>query len=133
MILLAEDVEENQFVLQSYLNKTPYCIDIAHNGAEAVEKFQNGRYDAVLMDIQMPVMDGNTAVKKIRAWERDVGSKRTPIIALTAHAMLEEAQRILDAGCDLHLSKPVRKARLLEVLNHFTGGAGEERGAMPGR
>jgi signal transduction histidine kinase len=120
-ILLAEDAEENQLVIQAYLKRTPYKVDIAHNGAVALDKFQCGNYDAVLMDIQMPVMDGNTATKKIREWEAEVDSGSIPIIALTAHAMKEDTQITLDAGCDIHLTKPIRKARLLEVLNQFVG------------
>ncbi|MBF0359036.1 MAG: response regulator, partial [Magnetococcales bacterium] len=118
-ILLAEDVEENQLVMQAYLKNSPYQIDITNNGAEAFDKFQSGSYDAVVMDVQMPVMDGITATEKMREWENEVGANRTPIIALTAHAMREDAQKTIESGCDLHLSKPIQKARLLEVLDQF--------------
>ena len=119
-ILLAEDVEENQMVIEGFLGQTECQVEIAEDGVEAVEKFKSSRYDLVLMDIQMPNMDGYEATKTIRAWEIATGAKPTPIIALTAHALQEEAQKIKDVGCDLHLSKPIRKARLIEVLQEFT-------------
>ena len=115
-VLLAEDTAENQLVLQSFLKNSPYRLDITHNGAEALKRFQDRAYAAVLMDVQMPVMDGYTATREIRQWETTTGAIPTPIIALTAHAMREDTEKTLSAGCDVHLSKPVRKARLLEVL-----------------
>ena len=118
-ILLVEDVEENQMVIQGFLSQSGCQIEIAENGDEAVKKFKNGHYDLVLMDIQMPVMDGYEATLAIRAWEAATGVQPTHIVALTAHAMKEEAQKIMDVGCDLHLSKPIRKARLLEVLQNY--------------
>ena len=68
------------------------------------------------MDVQMPVLDGYDAVAKIRKWETESGSDRTPIVALTAHAMQEDEHRSLAAGCDSHLTKPLRKNVLLEVI-----------------
>ncbi|MBF0368750.1 MAG: PAS domain S-box protein [Magnetococcales bacterium] len=115
-ILLVEDTEENRMVIQSYLKKEACRIDVAVNGAEAVEKFKNGRFDLVLMDIQMPIMDGYEATRRIRTWEAESKIDPTPIIALTAHALVEESEQIKAAGCDLHLTKPIRKARLLKVL-----------------
>ncbi len=118
-ILLVEDTEENRLVIQGYLFQTRHRLTMAENGAEAVTLFQNGRFDLVLMDIQMPVMDGHEATRRIRAWEKETNAKPTPVAALTAHAMREEVARTKAAGCDLHLTKPIRKARLLEVLNAF--------------
>jgi signal transduction histidine kinase/BarA-like signal transduction histidine kinase len=118
-LLLVEDAEENQMVVQGFLVQTGCQITIAENGAEAVEKFMKGHYDLVLMDIQMPVMDGYDATKTIRSWETEKGVNPTPIIALTAHVLQEEVLKIKTAGCDLHLTKPIRKARLLEVLQEF--------------
>ena len=118
-ILLAEDVEENQMVIEGFLRQSQFKLEIAENGAEAVEKFKNGSFDLVLMDIQMPVMDGYEATKTIRALETETGANPTPIVALTAHALQEEAQKIKDVGCNLHLTKPIRKARLIEVLGEF--------------
>ncbi|NQT70906.1 MAG: PAS domain S-box protein [Desulfobacteraceae bacterium] len=120
-ILLVEDVEDNRLLIQSYLKKTPYQIEIAENGVIAVEKFTSGKYDIVLMDIQMPVMDGYTATREIRAWERKQGVKKvTPIVALTAYATKEEEQKSVDAGCTAHLTKPIKKARLMEAIPKYT-------------
>ena len=115
-ILLVEDFPDNRMLVQSYLKGTPYQIDIAENGEIAVGKFKSGRYDLVLMDMQMPVMDDYTATKEIREWEIDNGVSPTPIIALTANALKEDAQRSLDAGCTAHLTKPIRKASLLAAI-----------------
>ncbi len=119
-ILLVEDSQHNRLLVQSYLKKTPYQIDIAEDGRIAVEKFMSSQYDLVLMDVQMPTMDGYTATKLIRQWESEQRVKPTPIIALTAHALSEDAQKSLDAGCTAHLTKPVRKAALMEAINEHT-------------
>ncbi|MBF0194869.1 MAG: response regulator [Magnetococcales bacterium] len=118
-ILLVEDTEENQFVIQGFLQKSNCQIEVAGNGAIGVEKFKESTFDIVLMDIQMPIMDGYTATKKIRQWEKEQGADPTPIIALTAHALNKEAELIMAAGCDLHLTKPIRKARLIATLKSF--------------
>ncbi len=99
-ILLVDDAEENRMVVQAYLRKSPYEVIIAKDGAEALVKFKEERCDCVLMDIQMPVMDGYEATRNIRAWEAEGNRKHTPIIALTAHAMVNEIQKIKTAGCD---------------------------------
>jgi len=100
--------------------KTPHHIDIAENGEIAVEKFQSEKYDLVLMDMQMPVMDGYSATREIRKWENQKGVKATPVIALTAYATKEERQKSLDVGCTAHLTKPIRKATLLEAIYKYT-------------
>jgi CheY-like chemotaxis protein/HPt (histidine-containing phosphotransfer) domain-containing protein len=106
-------------VIQGFLLKTDCHIVIAENGFIAVEKFKNGHFDAVLMDIQMPVMDGYEATRTIRVWEAETGAIPTPIIALTAHALQEVAKQVNEAGCDYYLTKPISKARLMEVLQKF--------------
>ena len=78
-----------------------------------------GSYDLVLMDIQMPVMDGYAATRAIRAWEQEQGRPPVPILALTANALQGEVQRSLEAGCTAHLTKPIRKARLLEAIQLY--------------
>ncbi|MDO9529432.1 MAG: response regulator, partial [Syntrophales bacterium] len=118
-ILLVEDSADNRLLIQSYFKRTSDHIDIAENGEIAVEKFKSGKYDLVLMDVQMPVMDGYTATREIRKWERESGGKETPIIALTAHAMAEDAKKSLDAGCTHHLTKPIRKATLMETIQRY--------------
>jgi len=118
-ILLAEDVDDNRFLVEAFLKDTPCRIETAENGAVAVDKFKSGEYDIVLMDIQMPVMDGYAATREIRRWEQSEGRRRTSIIALTAHARREDAQKCLVAGCDAHLGKPVRKPLLFEVIQKY--------------
>lgn len=128
-ILLVEDSPDNRLLIQSYFKKTPYQLEVAENGEIAVEKFKSGDYHLVLMDMQMPVMDGYTATKMIREWESEqikLGLKPapTPIIALTAHALKEDEQKSLKAGCTTYLTKPIKKARLLETITACTKGKG---------
>ncbi len=136
-ILLAEDSPDNRLLIKQYLKNLPYRVDTAHNGEVAVGKFVNGRYDLVLMDIQMPVMDGYTAVRKIRQWEREQQHAPTPIVALTASALERDVRNCIEAGCDVHLSKPLKKARLLLTIDEVTadlsnGGDGRrESGIVP--
>jgi signal transduction histidine kinase/ActR/RegA family two-component response regulator len=118
-LLLVEDSEDNRFLVQAYLKKLPYHIDTAENGQAAIENFLTCAYDLILMDMQMPVMDGYTATKEIRRLEVEEGRKRTPIIALTAYALREDLQKSLDAGCDAHLTKPIAKQVLLDAIEEF--------------
>jgi len=122
-ILLADDSPDNRMLIDAYVKKTPYRIDHAVDGSIAVEKFRANHYDLVLMDIQMPVMDGYTAARTIREWERTQGLVRTPIIALTASALDESVVRSIEAGCDAHVSKPVKRATLFEVIIAVTDAA----------
>ncbi|MEO5332695.1 MAG: ATP-binding protein [Magnetococcus sp. YQC-5] len=115
-ILVADDAPDNQIIIKAFLKKTPWQIDIAKDGAEAFLKFTQNHYDLVLMDVEMPVMDGYATTRAIRIWEREHERHRTPVLALTAHAMLEYRERSLDAGCDGHLVKPVGKARLIQTI-----------------
>ncbi len=121
-ILLVDDAEDNRLLVRAYLRRTHYQLDVAENGEEAVEKFKNVAYDLVLMDMQMPVMDGYSATRAIRQWEAQQSLEPKPIIALTAYALKEDAQKTLDAGCTAYLTKPVKKATLLETLTHYTKG-----------
>lgn len=116
-ILLAEDNPNNVFLMRSLLKDTPCAIELAENGAIAVNKFRADRFDVILMDMEMPVMDGYTATREIRQLEASLGRTATPVIALTAHALQEDEQKSLAAGCDLHLTKPIRKKVLLEALH----------------
>jgi len=118
-ILLVEDNEQNRILIQTFLKKTPYTLDTAENGKIAVEKFKADKFNLVLMDIEMQVMDGYIATKKIRKWEAENQVKPTPIIALTAHALVEHRQKSLDAGCSDHLSKPIKKADLLNAIEKY--------------
>jgi len=118
-ILLADDSPDNRLVIRAYLRRMGCTLDEAENGAEAADKFTHGTYDLVLMDIQMPVMDGYTAVGRIRQWEREQGRGRTPIVALTASAFDETARMAAEAGCDAHLAKPIRRATLIAAIEQF--------------
>jgi CheY-like chemotaxis protein len=115
-ILVADDNEDNRMLFQSYIMKTPHQLDLAENGAVAVEKFQSDTYDLVFMDVQMPVMDGYRATAMIRQWEQEHHRVPVRIIVLTANAFTEDVQKSLAAGCDRHLTKPIKKATLLAAI-----------------
>ena len=115
-ILLVDDNEDNRLLIKAYVKKLPYNIDEAENGQVAVDKFKQAVYDVVLMDIQMPVMDGHAATRAIREWEQETGKPATTIIALTAHAIKEEIDKCLESGCNSHISKPVKKSTLVDTL-----------------
>ncbi len=118
-ILLVEDNEDNRLLISTYLKKTPHRLHMAENGAVAVEAVKAGNFDIVFMDMQMPVMDGYTATREIRQWEKAQARTAVPIIALTAYALKEDEKKSLDAGCTGHMTKPIKKARLLEALAEF--------------
>jgi signal transduction histidine kinase/DNA-binding response OmpR family regulator len=120
-ILLVDDNSDNRLLVKAYLKKLPYVIDEAENGEEACSLFKSDKYDVVLMDVQMPLMDGREATRAIREWEKMEGKKATPIIALTAHAVKEEIDYCIEAGCDTHLSKPVKKETLISTIKSLTG------------
>ena len=115
-ILLAEDNTINQRVTSLMVEKLGFRIDIAVNGAEAVSAWSTGRYDAILMDCQMPVMDGYAATREIRRLER--GLRHIPIVALTAHAMKGADEQCRLAGMDDYLTKPIDRALLETALKH---------------
>ena len=117
-VLLAEDVNVNAEIMMMVLSMREIQVDHAENGRIAVEKFEEheeGYYDAVLMDMRMPEMDGLEATRRIRAMDRS-DSKNIPIIALTANAFDEDVQRSMQAGLNAHLSKPVEPTILFETL-----------------
>jgi CheY-like chemotaxis protein len=116
-VLLVDDSPINLLMLRESLKRTPYQLDEAYNGADAVAKVQLRTYDIIIMDLLMPEMDGFEAMRMIRQWEESRGSTRACImIALTAWAFKEAEQASYRCGADLHLTKPIRKAQLLEVL-----------------
>ena len=119
-ILLVDDYKHNRFIVQKYLKNTPLQIDTAENGEIAVEMFKAGEYDLVLMDMQMPIMDGYTATREIRKFEEEHNDRKIPVIALSAYALKEEIQKSLDAGCDEHLTKPLKKAKLMETIYRYS-------------
>lgn len=119
-ILLVDDAEDNRFLIRSFLKDSNCSFEIAKNGAEGVDKFRAGRFDVVLMDVEMPVMDGYTATREIRRYEQEAGIPATPVMALTAHAFAEMAEKSKAAGFTAHMSKPIRKTTLLEVLASYS-------------
>jgi PAS domain S-box-containing protein len=134
-LLAAEDNPTNQQVLAAVLGSLGIEVHIVPDGKEAVEAWRTGVYDLILMDIQMPVMDGITAAMKIRAAEQETGRRRTPIVALTANAMSHQVEEYLAAGMDAHVAKPIEIAKLYDsiasTLNAAaTGGASGRTGAQ---
>ncbi|MBF0381329.1 MAG: PAS domain S-box protein [Magnetococcales bacterium] len=120
-ILLAEDKMDNSIVIEAFMSNSSHNLDIVENGDLAVKRIKSGKkYDLVLMDIQMPVMDGLEATRQIRVWESQNGCASTPILALTAHAMRGDEEKSLAAGCDAHITKPINKTKLLEFIDRFT-------------
>ena len=124
-ILLAEDNDINKMIVLEMLDETGADVDVAVNGAEALELLQRQHYDLVLMDIQMPIMDGYEATRKIRA----LGGrfKSVPIIAMTAHALEGDSNKSLEAGMDYHVSKPFEPDKFIALIVRFV----EERNPIP--
>jgi two-component system, sensor histidine kinase and response regulator len=120
-VLLVEDNAVNQMVAGALLERRGFDVVVAGNGREGVEAFRRERFDLVLMDIQMPEMDGFEALAAIRALEGNSG-RRTPVVALTAHALKEDRERCLAAGMDDYLSKPIESARLYEIIRNVLDG-----------
>ncbi|MFO6423342.1 response regulator [Motilimonas sp. KMU-193] len=115
-ILLAEDVVTNQLVASAMLEQLGLAFDIANNGQQALEKWRQGGYDLILMDCQMPVLDGYQATTRIRAEER---GKPIPIIALTANALDADRTRCFDVGMNDFLAKPFEQQALIRILQHW--------------
>jgi PAS domain S-box-containing protein len=118
-IICADDIDLNRELIKAYLKNAPVRIDEAENGSVAFDIFISGRYDLVLMDIEMPVMDGLDATKLIRNWEFENDRPETPIVALTAHVLDENHKKYLAAGCNEILTKPLKKNSLLQVLSGY--------------
>jgi CheY-like chemotaxis protein len=127
-ILLVEDSPDNRMLVHSFLKRYPYAIDDAEDGEAGFRKFVDGKYDLVLMDVQMPVIDGLTATRMIREWETIQGRRRTPIAALTASVLEQDRRESFAAGADAHVHKPVRKATLVETIAKLTDAIGAEAG-----
>ena len=126
-VLLVEDNELNQKLTSAMLKKLGHWVTTANDGRQALEAYEKDPFDIIFMDIQMPVMDGLAASRSIRQLELASKSHRprVPILALTAHALKEEADRALEAGCDRHVTKPIRKAELLKLIEDYTSGPSE--------
>jgi len=125
-VLLAEDSLPNQKLAVGLLEKRGHTVTVANNGREAVAAAASGRFDLVLMDVQMPEMDGLEATAVIRSRERQTG-RHTPIVAMTAHALRGDREQCLAAGMDEYVAKPVRSKQLYEAIERVLADAGEIR------
>jgi CheY-like chemotaxis protein len=114
-ILVVEDVEVNQRLVATVLQRHGHSVEVAANGRLAVEELKKNHYDLVLMDVQMPEMDGLEATETIRRHETKTGGHVT-IVAMTAHAMKGDRERCLASGMDSYISKPVRAGELLALI-----------------
>ena len=119
-ILMAEDSPDNITIALAYLEATPYEVTVAETGDVACELFMAGHYDLVLMDRQMPGMDGLAATRLIRAWEKANDRRPTPIIALTASALKGDRETCLAAGCTAYLTKPIKEDALLQAIHDYS-------------
>jgi signal transduction histidine kinase len=115
-ILVAEDSADNRMLVEVYLKASPYELTFEEDGQATVDRFATSDFDLILMDVQMPVMDGLSATRAIRALEKERGTALIPIIALTANASSQDIERSAEAGCNAHLSKPITKMELIGAI-----------------
>ena len=120
-ILIADDVEINRVLVQAILEPHGHRITFTEDGRKALEAYKNGQFEIVLMDIQMPEMDGLQATRSIREYERATSRSQVPIVAMTAFAGNEDRQVCLDAGMDDYITKPIKPTQLLQLINKFCG------------
>jgi CheY-like chemotaxis protein len=116
----------NRLVLKTLLHQAGIEPKVVENGAECVEAWQAGTWDVILMDVQMPIMDGPSATRAIRELEAQTGRPRTPIVALSANAMSHQVSEYLAVGMDGHVSKPIEAAKLFEAIEEALEIADEE-------
>ena len=119
-VLVVDDVEANRALMTALLSGLGLTVDVACNGAEAVEVAKSGAYDLILMDVQMPVMDGLTATRTLRAL--GVTFEDLPVIALTANVQPEQIDRCRQAGMTGHVGKPIEMGELLSAIRNALGG-----------
>jgi len=130
-ILLVEDSLDNQQLVAAYLKQTAYQMEIAGNGRDGIARFISGNFDLVLMDIQMPEMDGWTATAKMREWECQQRRRPVPILALTANVTPNDFHLSRVAGCNAHLAKPITQDTLLHALKEHLTASVEVRVCLP--
>lgn len=114
-ILVAEDNEANQFLIKAITKSYNWDITLVDDGEQAVEEFKKQSFDLILMDVQMPIMNGYEATKIIRELEKETET-HTPIIALTAYAMKSDKDQCIEAGMDNYLSKPFKRQQFLDIV-----------------
>jgi CheY-like chemotaxis protein len=120
-VLIAEDNRINQIVIVEILHNAGMKTKVVSNGQEASEAVKNETFDVVLMDCQMPQMDGYEATARIRSWEQSQpNALRLPIIALTANATQGDAEKCLQAGMDAYCKKPINQKQVLALIDHWT-------------
>jgi two-component system sensor histidine kinase BarA len=115
-MLAVDDMELNLRLLETWLKHSPITLDLAYDGFSAIKKCEQIEYDLILMDIQMPSMDGIETTKRIRKTKLNMG---TPIVAVTAHALEEEKQHFLESGLEDFLSKPIQLDNLIRLINEW--------------
>jgi CheY-like chemotaxis protein len=131
-ILLAEDSLVNQKLALAQLEPQGHAVVVANNGEEAIDRWSSGAFDLILMDVQMPKVDGLAATRAIRERERQSGrGSRIPIVAMTAHAMKGDREKCLESGMDAYLSKPVRVQELFDLLRQLMARRVEFAAAVP--
>ena len=118
-VLIVEDFEPNIVVLTGMLDTWGYSYDVARNGMEALRQAERGIYDVILMDVQMPGMDGFECTRRIRNYEAKTGKARTPIIAVTAHVFDKDRAQCLAAGMDDFIPKPLNPVSVEKLLSQF--------------
>jgi CheY-like chemotaxis protein len=126
-VLVIDDCPDMIRLLTAYLSDPRIQVTIARNGLEGLAAFRDSIFDLVLMDMEMPEMNGYAATISIRNWETDRHLPRTPIAALTAASDFGASNRILLTGCNLHLTKPIRRETLLQIVRQFGPGDGRAR------
>ena len=115
-VLCVDDSEDNTFIVEKFLEKSEFKVTTVHSGPEAISLFETKPYALILMDSQMPELDGNESTRRIRKIEEEKQLNRTAIVAFSASATPEEIQTAMDAGSDGYLTKPVTKEKLLSTL-----------------
>jgi CheY-like chemotaxis protein len=130
-VLVAEDNSISTKVIRGMLGKLNLQPDTASNGAEALQAMKAKQYDLVLMDCEMPVLDGFSATAQLRSWEAEVHRERTPVVALTAHILSEHKERARQAGMDGHMAKPVEMSQLRELIEFWVNQREARRQSEP--
>jgi CheY-like chemotaxis protein len=118
-ILVVDDVLEIRQMIQAFLKRTPHRLETRENGFDAVETFRKQSFDLILMDTEMPGMNGIEATRTIREWEREQQLRRTPILTFSASVLKELQVAAMAAGCDGVVPKPIHKKQLLEVIRRY--------------